>query len=97
LSTDGSKDLLKLATKPTGVGVRALTIKPRVVMATGKKLINQLKLDDPTSRLTIQGAFSPDGRLIAAGTHKGEVILWSLFEEIPLVCLRGHRGPGGDP
>ncbi|NJK79215.1 MAG: hypothetical protein HC914_04630 [Chloroflexaceae bacterium] len=38
-------------------------------------------------------AFSPDGQLLAAGTHDGTVRVWRLADGTPLHTLTGHDGP----
>jgi WD40 repeat protein len=36
-------------------------------------------------------AFSPDGKLLAAGTARGEIWIWQVTNNIPLLNWRGHR------
>ncbi len=35
-------------------------------------------------------AFSPDGKLVAAGTTDGEIRLWNITQSIPLFTFQGH-------
>jgi WD40 repeat protein len=36
------------------------------------------------------GAFSPDGKFMAVGNEKGQILLWSVHPPKPLVTLTGH-------
>jgi WD40 repeat protein len=48
------------------------------------------EVDDPP---TLHGlAFSPDGRLLAAGDSQGNVRFWDLATRKQLACCPGHRG-----
>jgi WD40 repeat protein len=40
----------------------------------------------------LSAAFSPDGRIIAAGTTEGTVEIWDLYSKQELLTLRGHTG-----
>jgi WD40 repeat protein len=55
--------------------------------------VGKLSPDNKGSHLKEHVTFSPDGRLVAAGTSKGEVILWNVSDEKPLAQFQGHRGP----
>jgi len=44
----------------------------------------------PNVRLTV-GAFSPDGKLLAAGSQNGEVWLWQMAEKKQWQILEGHK------
>ncbi len=44
----------------------------------------------PNVRLTV-GAFSPDGKLLAAGSQNGEVWLWQMAEKKQRQILEGHK------
>jgi hypothetical protein len=57
-------------------------------VARGKELrrFGGPKLSAPSS------AFSPDGKLLAAGTYDGRVCLWDVATGTTLCRVRGHRG-----
>lgn len=37
-------------------------------------------------------AWSPDGRLLAAGSHGGQTVLWDMTSYVPAEQLLGHAG-----
>lgn len=84
----------RLAFSPTDTGLLAVTCM------NGETSL--WRVDTPEARLVaeLSGlsdrgrclAFSPDGRVLAAGSPDGAVMLWSVADGQPLMALPGHDG-----
>jgi WD40 repeat protein len=48
------------------------------------------RLPNPTGSEVIVVKFSPDGKILAAGTHEGGVIFWNYTDASKLADRKGH-------
>jgi WD40 repeat protein len=85
-------------------GAKALSVDGQSLASAGYREGNVSLLDLATGReeqhtthlepvFLLCMAFSPDGRFLAAGTHEGDIVLWSREPFRLLFRLQGHEGP----